>query len=195
MPINFNKITPFNAWFLGFLYAEATLGIQENKRFIKIYNKDRDFVLSIKNLYGIPYKVTTQANKNNTVYFIRIGDQLFIDSIEKIGFKKNKDLMHFPVLNKLSTIQFMKGFIKGKGSFFQEKKRNNYGFKIIYRSKLFMDQMAIKIAEFTRAKHAKTYLREIKNVVSCELKYNTIDCDLIKEFIEENQQFHTTNPT
>lgn len=183
---NFKKITKENAWLLGFIFADATIGIQQNHRVIKLYNKDFELLNKIKETFQLPYKVTEQKNKNNTVFFIRISNSEFIKSVELHGFKEDKANLKIPKMSKTCTKLFLKGFLKGKGSYFVETARPIYGFKVIFRSESFINEVAQIISEYCNVKVAKPHCRKIVNVTSCQLKYVNSECDKIVKFINSD---------
>lgn len=181
---NYQKITKENAWLLGFIFADATIGMQQKQRVIKLYNKNFELLYKIKEAFQLPYKITEQKNKNNTVFFIRISNSEFIKSVELQGFKEDKSKLELPKMTKACTKLFLKGFLKGKGSRFFETTRPVYGFKVIFRSESFINEIAQIISEYCNVKVAKPHCRKIVNVTSCQIKYVNSDCARIVNFIE-----------
>lgn len=184
VPFNYDIISNENSWLLGFIFAEATIGIQQGSKVIKIYNKDKILLEKIKEKYQLPYKVTEQRNKNNIVYFIRISDQDFIKSLETHGFAKDKNELKIPQMNFDTEERFLKGFLEGKGSYFHEKDTLAYGFKVVYRSKSLVQDIANKIALHCNVRYANLSCRFIINQTSCQIKYVNSECDLIREFLK-----------
>lgn len=181
---NFEKITNENAWLLGFIFADATLGYQKKDKILKIYNVNKQFLEDIQQHYKFPYKVCKQRNTNNELYFIRISDQEFITSLELLGFKKDKTHLTIPKMDIVCSKLFLKGFLKGKGSFFKETKSKTYGFKVVFRSENFIIQIAELIANYCDVKKANPHCRLAKKTISCEIKYVNSSCDKIVNFIE-----------
>lgn len=182
MPFNYNIINEQTAWLLGFIFAESTIGFQQGYQVVKVYNKNKELLNQIRDFYKIPYKVTTQNNKENTVHFIRISDQSFVKSIENLGFIKDKSNLVFPNMTKECELQFISGFLLGKGSFFKEEKTNVHGFKIVFRSRSFIHELSKKIAFYSLSKVANPHCRKIVNIVSCELKYVNVEADLVANY-------------
>ncbi len=130
-PYNINDISPDRAWLLGFIFSDSTIGNHLGKRVIRLYHKDKSLMLTIKEHFNIPYKVCKQVNKTTTVYFIRFADADFMNSIERLGFSQDRTLLKVPKMDIKRTKYFIRGFLKGKGSYFQET-NGTRGYKVIY---------------------------------------------------------------
>jgi len=177
---DFEEINIYNAWLLGFIFADAGIYYQRDTRIIKLYNKDKLLLEKIKLIYNLPYKVVEQKNTKNILYFIRISNPEFIDSIVKYGFEKNKDRLRMPKMSKRCEKVFLSGFIQGKGSLFEEEKSNNYGIKIVYRSEMLIEDIVKSLNKNYDSKHVNPYCRRIKNEISCCIKYVGKECDNIE---------------
>jgi hypothetical protein len=185
--LNFLKITKRNAWLLGFIYADGLIRTERGKKVVKIYNKSYELLKAVKEYYQLPYEVIHQKNSKNIVYLIRISDQVCVNSIVNLGFQEDKTDLLIPQMDDASMKMFLKGFLKGKGSYFQETKREVYGFRVIYRSKSLINNISIELSKHSNVKLVNTYYRKIKNVTSCEIKYLNFECDKINIFLQRYQ--------
>jgi len=184
MPFNFNRINRQNAWLLGLILADGTIGIQQGKKVVKLYSKHKGLLEKIKNTYQIPYTVTCQRNILNVMYFIRFADSEFVDSIEKWGFKKDKTNLRIPIMKEPVSREFLRGFLKGKGSFFTEAKTGIHGFKVVFRSRVFINDIATAITDHCQVRVANPHCRKAKNVISCQIKYVGGNCEKIKRALD-----------
>lgn len=182
--LDFYRINKDNAWLLGFIFADSTIGIQQGKEVVRLFHKDLKLLELVKEYYQIPYKIGKQNHKNSTVYFIRFSDPKFVDSLVLLDFEKDRTELAIPKMSKVATESFIKGFLAGKGSFFEENNTDNYGVKVIYRSEVFIMDMAYLLSQYCKVRIARPHCRKIKNVTSCEIKYVGEECDRIKRFID-----------
>ncbi|MBN2745261.1 MAG: hypothetical protein JXR34_00910, partial [Bacteroidales bacterium] len=136
----------------------------------------------IKEYFNIPYKVCKQVNETTTVYFIRFADTDFVNSIERLGFSQDRTHLKVPAMHIECAQSFIHGFLKGKGSYFHET-NGTRGYKVIYRSKKFINEIANLLSHFCGVKIHNPHCRFIKNRLSCGIKYVGKEYDLINEFI------------
>lgn len=119
------------------------------------------------------------------MYFIRFSDPDFVTSIETYGYEEDKKDLTIPQGESEIIKAFILGFMRGKGSFFNETRNSKtHGFKIVYRSKKLILDLAKQISIHCEVKEAKPFCHEVKNVESCEIKYVGSECERIEHFIK-----------
>jgi hypothetical protein len=183
VPFDFYEINEAKAWLLGFIFADSTIGYDRDVRKVRLYNRSKELLEDVRDYYWIPYKVGEQRNTNNTLYFIRFSDPNFVESIEFQGLDEDRSKLRIPQMNSRNTKAFLKGFIKGKGSFFKEQETGVQGIKIIYRSEVFIKEVAQQLSQICNVNLARPHCRMIKNCVSCQIKYVGSDYLKIKKFL------------
>lgn len=186
---DYSEINGYNAWLLGFIYADGLIRVENSKRVLKVYNKSQILLEKVVKLYRLPYNVVEQKNTSNNLYFIRIAYDKFVESIHRLGFTEDKTNLRIPKMDKISRIMFLKGFLKGKGSEFKEEGRDMYGYHVIYRSQSLIEDIKIELSIFTGVKDIEPYSRETKNTVSYQLRFRDSECDKIKLFLSDRRYF------
>nr|WP_319400888.1 hypothetical protein [uncultured Carboxylicivirga sp.] len=195
MSFDFNKITVDNAWLLGFIYADSTIGNHLGKRIVRLFHKNQNLLENVKEHYSIPYKIGSQVNGKSKVYFIRFADQDFVGSLEQLGFFENKSQLTVPEMSIQAEKNFIKGFFTGKGSYFKEKESNVSGLKIIYRSKTLINDISNLLSKHCDVSPKEPFCNFIKNEYSCQIKYVGEEYTKIKDFLNHKFKFKANNPT
>lgn len=182
MPFNYNEITIKNAWLLGFVFADGTIGKHQGIDVIKIYNKDENLLENIRYVYKIPYVVTPQTNYENLVYFIRISDPDFVTSVQQLGYRKDKEGLRIPLMDEECMKMFLRGFLRGKGSDFYEK-TGLKGYNINFRSQTLINDVSRNLSIHSGVKEKEAIRQQGKNLITYSLKYRNGERQKIKEFL------------
>ena len=130
----FEKIdTPQKAYWLGFLYADGSVGKTKKTVRITLSTKDIEHLYKFKNFLNATNTEIKQNNKvendkNYELSYFAISDEKLCNDLIKAGCIPNKTYsLSFPsenILPKELQYHFIRGFFDGDGSITIDRKRN-----------------------------------------------------------------------
>jgi hypothetical protein len=192
---NFFKVwSPKMAYVLGFIYADGAIeDCRESSRtcYLTLANNDIDILREMMAAMATEHtilkrdpriiKIRDKEYWCKTSYCVRIGNKIIYDDLIKFGLCPRKSLdIELPEIPNQYFEYFLRGYFDGDGCVNVEKTMKNR-MNIIFTSgsKLFLDQLAIKIAYM---------YPKIKSSVSCgqgayRLRYNWRNALMIAEYI------------
>jgi DNA-binding transcriptional regulator WhiA len=181
--------TEEKAYWLGFLYADGSVGIEKYSKTIKLELKEDDYQHLVKfiNFLQADYPIRKSRSKiNNKFYYhfgVRISSPKLVDDLIKYGCVPNKTylLKDLPDIDNTLMRHFIRGYFDGDGSI--SINNNKYEWTIVGKKEFLVNFQNILVKQtgvnYTKLKcHKKSdvvYLRYSGNQVVkkiCEWLYN-----------------------
>lgn len=137
----FNEIDTGNkAYILGFLYADGCISKKKTEMIIKLQNKDKVLLESIKLEMESEHPVKDLTLKNRYQACFRISSMYMCEKLISHGVAPCKTFtIKFPELKKDLINHFIRGYFDGDGCIYKIKNRNSYAITIFTASKDFME--------------------------------------------------------
>lgn len=198
------------AYWLGFLYADGSVGSTDNRIELGLAEQDLHHIEKFKNFIGLDNKISYRASTNSYRYSFK--DKIFKEILIKQGCVPRKSLtLKFPTEEQVPSFlhrHFLRGYFDGDGHF----TNTNSCFEAGYIGTLdFIQQSLIilpaelkkdsKIKDVHRKDGAKAYNFYSFKDVKCFLDYLYKDCNIYLDrkyqhyldFINNGSKYHKTN--
>ncbi len=199
----FKKWSNEMAYVLGFLYADGTIIDSANSsrtRYIKFTSKDRDILLSIKNVLQSEHPICYRSPretigrngkiyKSSGLFYLRIGSRRMFMDLKKLGLIPNKSkIIEFSttIPNKYLS-HFVRGYFDGDGCvYFQvirgkKKKFIVKHFSIIFTSgsKKFLEELSTNLNKVIGVTKKRIY----DSTRAYQLHYSVFDSIQLFKFL------------
>jgi len=145
----FKQWTAESAWVFGLLLSDGSIGLYEKSHMISLVSIDKDMLINVANLFGIPVKcIYPRENKGNGShsYSLQCTHKGFIQTLLNLGMESNKAYtVSMPLLPQDMYRHFIRGYIDGDGSFTLGSNKLRFGLSSC--SKIIMFQIISKLFE------------------------------------------------
>lgn len=208
----FNKIdTEEKAYWLGFLYADGSVGSNDNRVELGLAEKDYNHLVKFKNFIGLNNSISYRPQTKSYRYSFK--DKTFKENLIKLGCIPQKSLiLKFPSEEQVPTYllrHFMRGYFDGDGHFTNTDSCFEAGYigtqdfieKSLERMPSELNlKIDSKIKDVHRKDGAKTYsfysLKDVYNFLNYLYKDSNIYLDRKYEhyldFIKNGSKYHKT---
>ena len=169
------------AYVLGFLFADGNImKTKRNTYFISFSTADRELLVSIAEIMGLPHKISERKSETGSVYRIQIGSKEMFSDLVNLGLTPNKShRMKIPFVPKDYIADFIRGYFDGDGNVWvgcinklRKKPTSVMITAFTCASKVFLHSLAMMLKSIGLKGGS---LFKVKNMNCGRLQYSTLD--------------------